>query len=72
MQNILENYTFQRIAKFVMLDSYEMDFVKVIVILVKVDEMHGILKSASDCLLDQSFCWSLPLTAHTFTTPFLY
>ena len=51
MQNILENYTFQRIAKFVMLDSYEMDFVKVIVILVKVDEMRSILKSASHCLL---------------------
>ena len=51
LQNILENYTFQRIAKFVMLDSYEMDFVKVIVILVKVDEMRSILKSASHCLL---------------------
>ena len=23
-------------------------------------------------LEDQSFCWSLPLIAYTFTTPFLY
>ena len=51
MQNILENQTFQRIAKFIMVDFYEMDFMKGIVILVKVDEMYNILKSASECLL---------------------
>ena len=34
-----------------MADSYEMDFMKSIVILVKVDEMYNILKSASHCLL---------------------
>ena len=38
-QNILENQTFQRIAKFIMVDSYEIDFMKGNVILVKVDEM---------------------------------
>ena len=30
LQNILENQTFQRIAKFIMVDSYEMDFLKVL------------------------------------------
>ena len=38
-QNILENQTFRRIAKFIMVDSYETDFMKGNVILVKVDEM---------------------------------
>ena len=33
-----------------MVDSYEMDFMKGIVILVKVDEMCNILKSGSHCL----------------------
>ena len=48
LQNILEN---QRIAKFIMVHFYERDFMKGIVILVKVDEMYNILKSASHCLL---------------------
>ena len=39
LQNILENQTCQRMAKFVMADFYGMDFMKGIVILVKVDEM---------------------------------
>ena len=30
LQNILENQTFQRIAKFITVDSYEMDFMKVL------------------------------------------
>ena len=30
LQNILENQTFQRIAKFIMVDSYEMNFMKVL------------------------------------------
>ena len=34
-----------------MADFYEMDFMKGIVILVKVDEMYNILNSASHCLL---------------------
>ena len=38
-----------------MADFYEMDFMKGIVILVKVDEMYNILKSASDCLLVQKW-----------------
>ena len=50
-QNILENQTFQKIVKFIMVDSYEMDFMKAIVILVKEDEAYNILKSASHCLL---------------------
>ena len=28
LQNIIEKQTFQRIAKFIMVDSYEMDFMK--------------------------------------------
>ena len=73
LQNILENQMFQRIAKFIMADFYEMDFMKGIVILVKVDEMYNILKSASHCLLverwngngqSKFFYWRY---AHTFT-----
>ena len=43
LQNILENQAFQRIAKFIMVDFYEMDFMIGIVILVKVDEMYNSL-----------------------------
>ena len=45
LQNVLEIQTFQRIAKFIMVNSYKMDFTKGNVILVKVDEMYNILKS---------------------------
>ena len=74
-QNILEN------KKLIMVDSYEMDVMNGLVILVKVDEMYNILKSASHCLLiweikmeldDESLCWSLPLNIHTFTTSLFY
>ena len=51
LQNILENQTFQRIEKFIMTDFYEMDIMKGIAILVKVDDMYNILKSVSHCLL---------------------
>ena len=51
LQNILENQMFQRMAKFIMVDFYKMDFVKGIVILVKVDKMCNILMSPSHCLL---------------------
>ena len=40
LQNILENQTFQKkTAKFIMAYFYEMDFMIIIVILVKVDQM---------------------------------
>ena len=42
---------FWRIAKFIMVDFFEMDFMKDIVILVKVDEMYNILISGSHGLL---------------------
>ena len=45
-----------------MVDSYEIDFMKGNVILVKVDEMKMELD-------DQGFCSSLPLNVDTFTTP---
>ena len=51
LQNILEDQMFQRMAKFIMVDNYKMDFMKGIVILVKVDKMCNILKSPSHCLL---------------------
>ena len=38
-------------SKVYMVDIYEMNFMKGIVILVKVDEMYNSLKSASHCLL---------------------
>ena len=37
------------LAKFIMVDFYEMDFMKGMI--VKIDDMDNILKSASDCLL---------------------
>ena len=51
LQNIFENQTFQRTEKFIMTDFYEMNFMKGIAILVKVDDMYNILKSLSHCLL---------------------
>ena len=52
LQNISENQTFQRIAKFIMAHAYEMDFMKGVGILVKVGQMYNILlKSASHCLM---------------------
>ena len=51
LQWILENQTFQKIVKFIMVDFYEMDFMKATVILVKVDETCNILKSASHCFI---------------------
>ena len=47
LQKILENQTFQRIAKFIMFDSHKMDFMRGNATLVEVDEMYNILKSAS-------------------------
>ena len=58
-----------------------MDFMKGIVMLVKVDEMCNILKCARSLFIsremkmelnDQGFCWSLPFNVHTLTTPLLY
>ena len=60
-----------------MVNSYEMDFMKRIVILVKVDETYNILKvivywSRNKTELDdQSFYWSLPLYVHTYASPLL-
>ena len=45
LQNISENQKIQRTSKFIMAGFYEMDSVKGIVRLVKVDEMYKILKS---------------------------
>ena len=45
LKNILENQTPQRTEKFIMVDFYEMDFMKGIAILVKVDKMYETLKS---------------------------
>ena len=40
LENISENQTFQRTEKFTIVNFYKMDFMKGIVILVKVDEMY--------------------------------
>ena len=50
LQNILENQVFQRIANFIMINFYEMNLMKGNVILVDVDQMYNIFKSASHCL----------------------
>ena len=50
-KKIMGNLTFQRISNFIMVDSYEMDFMNSIVTLVKVDEIYNVLKSAGHCLL---------------------
>ena len=58
LQNILENQEFQRIAKFIMVDFYQMDFMKGIVILVKVDDMYNILRSDNHYLLFRRWRWN--------------
>ena len=40
-----------------MVDSYDMDFIKGIVILVKVDKIYNILKSASHYLFVERWVW---------------
>ena len=45
MYNALENQKFQRITKFIIVISYETDFMEGIVILVKVHEMYNILEN---------------------------
>ena len=51
LQNILKNQTFQRIAKFSVVDSHEMDFMKGIVTLAKVDEMYNSLQKYKSLLV---------------------
>ena len=41
LKNILENLMFERTEKFIIVNSCEMDFMKTIVILVKVDEKYN-------------------------------
>ena len=70
-QNILQNQTSQRIAKFIMAIIYEMDFMKGIAISVKKNKMYNILKSASHCFLVERWNGSGWWYAHTFTTSLL-
>ena len=58
LQNIVENEMFQIIAKFIRFYSYEMDFMKATVMLVKADEMYNISNFASRCLLVKRWRWS--------------
>ena len=51
LQNISKNQRFQEIAKFTLADFYEMDVINGIAILLEVDEIYNILRSASHCLL---------------------
>ena len=58
LQNILENQEFQRIGKFIMVNFYEMDFMKGIVMLVKADHMYNILSSDNHYLLFKRWRWN--------------
>ena len=58
LQNILENQVFQRIANFIMINFYEMNLMKGNVILVDVDQMYNIFKSASHCLFVEKWRWN--------------
>ena len=68
-QNILENQTFQKIVKFIMVDFYEMDFMNAIVVLVKVDETCNILKSTSHCLLVERWKWNWMINVFAVVCP---
>ena len=83
LQSILENQTLQRTAKLIiwliMVDFYGMDFMKGIGSKIRWDVQYlqvyyplFIGREIKMELDDQSFCWSLPLNVHTFTTPLLY
>ena len=56
LQWILQNI--QRIAKFIMVNSYEMNFIKSNFILVKSDEMYNILKCASRSFIFMRWRWN--------------
>ena len=70
--DLLEN------SKFITIDSYEMDFMKVIVILVKVDKMYNILRSAGMLLVcywsrdEDEIGWSKFLPESTLDRPYVY
>ena len=53
LRNILQNQTFQRIIKSIMVYFNEMNFMKGIF-----DEMYNILKSTSHCLLVERWRWN--------------
>ena len=83
LQSILENQTLQRTAKLIiwliMVDFYGMDVMKGIGSKIRWDVQNlqvyyplFIGREIKMELDDQSFCWSLPLNVHTFTTPLLY
>ena len=64
-------------SKFITIDSYEMDFMKVIVILVKVDKIYNILRSAGMLLVcywsrDEEIGWSKFLPESTLERPYVY
>ena len=54
-----------------MADFYEMDFMKGILILVKVDEMYNILKSASHCLLVETWRWNWMIEVFAGVCPWM-
>ena len=58
LQKVFEIQTFQRIAKFIMVNSYKMDFTKGNVVLVKVDEMYNILKSVGHSSFVERWRWN--------------
>ena len=71
LQNIIEKKMFQRIAKFIMVDSYKMDFMKGDFILVKLNEMYNILKSASHCLFVKRWRWNWMIKVFARVCPWM-
>ena len=69
LKNILENLMFQRTARFIMVDSCKINFMKGIVIVVNVDEKDNIWN------LQATVYWSRDgdgIAWSKFTTPLLY
>ena len=69
LKNILENLMFQRIVRFIMVDSCKMNFMKGVVIVVNVDEKDNIWN------LQATVYWSRDgdgTAWSKFTTPLLY
>ena len=75
LQNILENQMFQRISKFIMVDSHETDFMKGIVILVKADEMEiswSLLATVYWLRDEDEIRWSKFIQESALECPYIY
>ena len=62
---------FQGIEKFIMVNFYEVEFIKGIFISVQVDETHNIWKPASHCLLVERWRWNWMIKAFAGKYPWM-